>query len=765
MNKLNEQIAADLFLIYGFNALSFKGEEEWKLKTRSSSLRTINKIVTADSQTIPVDKNNNKEIKKLDKILWEWNKRTRAVLSHSNERLFSTEDKTISEFENSIEEYLQEIYEVNKKKIVSANKDYLYGKINDLFRKYLDNKELKYRLESLAILSIAFFLYKYELNGMLSPNNLRLKVVFDNDSEMKKVLDLILEEEVVTHTELIGDKEFQTKYDDLQIRGWNLYEKLSQVPNLTLKDKGSFFYISDIYTLLRLISKEEIEFFSSKGNFLLEENYGKIAPESIKEKGEQKEVQYQRTNIIDYDKLDKNKIYFIKISSNEFNLFFFSDNLKDNVKDNYLISIKKLKYGEETDIEIKDDNFLKNYKDNKFKWYTIHFNLKNIFSFMDKNNLLNDKKTSLLSKLRDTSKAKQLSDQKKVHSQRNKLEDFKNRVANENYLRKEYSTEININPRKDNNIQPTFLKEFLSTTLKSLGAYLGHQNTEESERIKVDKNSIDQFYSHFYGDLNLLLGKDKLSYKDVDDFQPYSEAIIQSVINVITTVFGRNLQTDDFIKTFFVKEGKNQKINEIYYSLLVERQENKRRMMNSKKVFYKAFLSSFIYLTYPNDNNYEINKRELERFLLNNLFVSGNPNLTYDTKKKELTVLLENSKTITFKNLNLPINREAIKLITYIFHKLESKQKKKYEFKYSNINRAKFLMTTNSIDEDTDLIQFLSNDQLIDFVIWVKNKRDGLDKNDEEKWPLNVIMHNRFISPEVYAEFQTANLNPVKKTK
>jgi len=145
-----------------------------------------------------------------------------------------------------------------------------------------------------------------------------------------------------------------------------LYSKLSQVPDLTPKDKAySFFNNSDIYTLLRLISKEEIEYFSSKGNFLLEENYGKIAP--IKEDSEQREVQYKRANIVDYDKLDKNKIYFIKISDNEFNLFFFSNNLKPDAKNFLLIQVKKLKYGEETDINIDDDDFLKNYKNNKFK--------------------------------------------------------------------------------------------------------------------------------------------------------------------------------------------------------------------------------------------------------------------------------------------------------------------------------------------------------------------------------------------------------------
>jgi len=147
-----------------------------------------------------------------------------------------------------------------------------------------------------------------------------------------------------------------------------LYDKLSQAPDLTPKDKAySFFNISDIHTLLRLISKEEIEYFSSKGNFLLEENYGKIAPASIKEGSEQKEIQYKRANIIDYDKLDKNKIYFIKISKNEFNLFFFSNNLKPEVKTVFLKDVKELKYGEKTDINIDDDNFLKNYKNNKFK--------------------------------------------------------------------------------------------------------------------------------------------------------------------------------------------------------------------------------------------------------------------------------------------------------------------------------------------------------------------------------------------------------------
>jgi len=140
-------------------------------------------------------------------------------LSHSNEELFKAENKTISEFEDSVKEYLQEVYEANREKIISTNKDYLYKKINHLLRKYLDNKELKYRLESLAILSMTFFLYKFELRGMLSPNNKRLEPIFDNDSEIKEVLSLILEEEVVTHTEIIGDKEFQTKYDDLQIRG------------------------------------------------------------------------------------------------------------------------------------------------------------------------------------------------------------------------------------------------------------------------------------------------------------------------------------------------------------------------------------------------------------------------------------------------------------------------------------------------------------------------------------------------------------------
>lgn len=746
MNKLNEQIAADLFLIYGFNALSFRDEEEWKLKTRPSSLRTINKIVNADSQTILVGK---KEIKKLDKILWEWNKRTRAILSHSNEELFKPDNKTILEFEGSIEEYLQEIYESNKEKIISANKDYLYEKINHLFRKYLDNKKLKFRLESLVILSMTFFLYKFELSGLLNPNNLRLKTIFDNDPEIKEVLNYILKEEVVTHTEIIGDKEFQTKYDDLQIRGWNLYSKLSQVPDLTPKDKAySFFNNSDIYTLLRLISKEEIEYFSSKGNFLLEEKYGKIAP--IKEDSEQREVQYKRANIVDYDKLDKNKIYFIKISDNEFNLFFFSNNLKPDAKNFLLIQVKKLKYGEETDINIDDDDFLKNYKNNKFKWYTIHFNSKNIFSFLDKNNLLNDKKSSLLTVLKNTSNTKQQLDQKDIHSQHNKLEEFKNRVKSKNYLSKEYNNKIN--PRKGNEIQPTFLKEFLSTTLKSLGAYLGNQNTEESERIKVDKNSIDRFYSHFYGDLNLLLAKNNQTYKDVLDFQFYSEGIIQSVIDAITTVFGSSLQADYFINTFFVEKENNRKINEIYYSLILERQNNKQRMMTNKKVFYKAFLSSFIYLTYPNDNNYEINKQKLENFLLKNLFVSSNQNLSYDNKKKELTVILENNNEITFKSLNLPINREAIKLITYIFNKPEFKQKK-YQFNYSKINRSKFLMTTNQIDKDTDLIQFLSNDQLIDFVIWVKNKRDSLSQK-EAKWPLDTIMHSRFVSPEIYNEFK-----------
>ena len=760
MNKLNEQIAADLFLIYGFNALSFKDEEEWKLKTRSSSLRTINNLVITDNQIILANQNSNKEIKKLDKILREWNKRTRAILSHSNEELFKAENKTISEFENSVEEYLQEVYEANREKIISTNKDYLYKKINHLLRKYLDNKELKFRLESLVILSMTFFLYKFELRGMLSPNNKRLEPIFDNDSEIKEVLSLILEEEVVTHTEIIGDKEFQTKYDDLQIRGWNLYDKLSQAPDLTPKDKAySFFNISDIHTLLRLISKEEIEYFSSKGNFLLEENYGKIAPASIKEGSEQKEIQYKRANIIDYDKLDKNKIYFIKISNNEFNLFFFSDNLKSNVKDNFLIGVKKLKYGEETDINVDDDNFLKNYKNNKFKWYTIHFNLKNIFSFLDKNNLLEDKKTSLLAALRNTSSPKQQSDQKNIHNQRNKLNEFQNRVRNKNYLSKNYSKKIN--PRKGSEIQPTFLKEFLSTTLKSLGAYLGHQNTEESERVKIDKSSIDQFYSHFYGDLNLLLAKNNETYKDVVDFQPYSEAIIEAVIDAITAVFGGSLQVNCFIKEFFVEKENNRKINEIYHLLILERQNNKQKVIANKKVFYKAFLSSFIYLTYPNDNNYEINKQELENFLLKNLFVSSNQNLSYDNKKKELTVILENNNEITFKNLNLPINREAIKLITYIFNKPEFKQERKYEFNYSKINRSKFLMTTNPIDKDTDLIQFLSNDQLVDFVIWVKNKRDALNQK-EAKQPLNTIMHNRFISSEVYDEFRKVNLTPVK---
>ena len=123
MNKLNEQIAADLFLIYGFNALSFKDEEEWKLKTRSSSLRTINNLVITDNQIILANQNSNKEIKKLDKILREWNKRTRAILSHSNEELFKAENKTISEFENSVEEYLQEVYEANREKIISTNKE------------------------------------------------------------------------------------------------------------------------------------------------------------------------------------------------------------------------------------------------------------------------------------------------------------------------------------------------------------------------------------------------------------------------------------------------------------------------------------------------------------------------------------------------------------------------------------------------------------------------------------------------------------------
>jgi len=66
---------------------------------------------------------------------------------------------------------------------------------------------------------MAFFLYKFELSGLLNPNNLRLKTIFDNDPEIKEVLNYILKEEVVTHTEIIGDKEFQTKYDDLQIRG------------------------------------------------------------------------------------------------------------------------------------------------------------------------------------------------------------------------------------------------------------------------------------------------------------------------------------------------------------------------------------------------------------------------------------------------------------------------------------------------------------------------------------------------------------------
>jgi len=378
---------------------------------------------------------------------------------------------------------------------------------------------------------------------------------------------------------------------------------------------------------------------------------------------------------------------------------------------------------------------------------------------LNKNNLLKDEKTSLLTVLKNTSNSKQQLDQKDIHSQRNKLNEFRNRVQNENYLSKNYSKKIN--PRKGSEIRPTFLKEFLSTTLKSLGTNLGNQNTEESERVKVDKSSIDQFYSHFYGDLNLLLAKNNETYKDIVDFQAYSEAIIEAVIDAIATVFGGSLQVDCFIKEFFIEKENNRKINEIYHLLILERQNNKQKMIANKKVFYKAFLSSFIYLTYPNDNNYEINKQELENFLLKNLFVSSNQNLSYDNKKKELTVILENNNEITFKNLNLPINREAIKVITYIFNKPEFKQEKKYEFNYSKINRSKFLMTTNPIDKDTDLIQFLSNDQLVDFVIWVKNKRDALNQK-EAKQPLNTIMHNRFISPELYDEFRKVNLTPVK---
>jgi len=46
----------------------------------------------------------------------------------------------------------------------------------------------------------------------------------------------------------------------------------------------------------------------------------------------------------------------------------------------------------------------------------------------------------------------------------------------------------------------------------------------------------------------------------------------------------------------------------------------------------------------------------------------------------------------------------------------------------------------------------------------VKNKRDSLNQK-EAKLPLDTIMHSRFVSPEIYNEFQKANLISVRKIK